>query len=61
MKVLMFGGMAVSVLALGFLTFIGPWPTYSDGFEGKAYFTNAVAAIDANAKESEITASPGRL
>lgn len=54
------GAFILALIAL-FVIFIGPWPTYSDGFEGKGYFTKALADIDQNVKESEITDSPGRL
>jgi hypothetical protein len=56
-------GMGVFLIAAAglFVTFVGPWPTYSSGFEGTRYYNNALAAIDKNVKQCEITAAPGRL
>lgn len=45
----------------GCVAIVGPWPTYTASYENEAYFTDALAAIDASAKDSEITEAPGRL
>jgi hypothetical protein len=60
-KVLIGSGIVLLVLVAAFVAFIGPWPTYSTGFEGTAYFNTTMASIDKNAKDNEITAQPGRL
>ena len=60
-KILIGIGVFVLLLAGLFVTFIGPWPTYSSSFEGTSYFNKAIASIDANVKLSKITDSPGRL
>jgi neutral ceramidase len=50
------------VLAVLFVIFVGPWPTYANSnFENSKYYKEALAAIDANVKKTEITATPGRL
>ena len=56
-------GLVVVVVLVGgaVVIFVGPWPTYASGFEGKGYYTRALAAIDENAEESNVTATPGRL
>jgi hypothetical protein len=56
-------GLVVLILVLVGLVvlFIGPWPTYAARFEGKGYYEKALAAIDANVRESTITTSPGGL
>lgn len=60
-KILLGLGVVVLLLVVLFVVFVGPWPTYSSGFEGKKYFTNALDAIEKNVAESEVTGSPGRL
>ena len=52
----------LAVAIIGFVTFIGPWPTYaSSGFESSSYFNEALAKIDAAAAENDFTAAPGQL
>lgn len=60
-KLLIGGGVALLVLVGLFVTFIGPWPVYSSGFEGTSYFAHDLAAIDANAKLNKFAENPGRL
>jgi hypothetical protein len=60
-KILLGIGIVVLVAAGLFVTFVGPWPTYSSGFEGTRYYNNALAAIDKNVKQCEVTNTPGRL
>ncbi len=53
---------AVFGAAVGlFVACIGPWPVSQAGFEGAAYFNQDIAAVDRNAKLSQLTDSPGRL
>jgi len=54
-------GIVVLVLLVLGVTLIGPWPTYSAGFENAGYYKEAVAAIKENASGVEATDSPGRL
>jgi len=60
-KVAVIFGVLVLILTTGFVILVGPWPTYSGSFEGKRYFRQALADIDANARESAIAVNPGRL
>jgi hypothetical protein len=60
-KIVLGIGVFVIVLVGVFVIFVGPWPTYSAGFEGTRYFNDAVAAIDKNVKQCEVTNAPGRL
>ncbi len=60
-KILCLGGVAAFVAGIGIVTFVGPWPTYSDGFEDERYFKQALADIESNAAESSIDEDPGRL
>ncbi len=60
-KILLGFGAALLTVAVLFVVCIGPWPTYSSGFEGTSYYANDLAAIDRNAQLNKITASPGRL
>lgn len=50
----------VSLVAL-FLIFIGPWPTYSTGFENASYYEENLEAIKTRAQMNDITAKPGQL
>lgn len=50
----------LSVIAL-FVIFIGPWPTYSAGFENASYYKENLEAIKTHAKMNDITANPGQL
>ena len=62
LKRILLGLVIFLVVAAGlFVVFIGPWPTYSSGFEGTKYYTDDIAAIDRNIAESKITNTPGRL
>lgn len=61
-KILIGFGITVLVLIGLFLLVVGPWPTYKDShFESAGYYKKALADIDANVKNSEITNSPGAL
>ncbi len=60
-KILLGIAIFLVVVAGLFVLFIGPWPVYTSGFEGTSYFNDAIAAIDTNAKECEITDKPGQL
>ncbi|NIA15793.1 MAG: hypothetical protein GWP08_17140, partial [Nitrospiraceae bacterium] len=60
-KIVLGAGILLGSLVIAFVTVVGPWPTYSGGFEGKGYFKKALAAIDENAGESTLTDAPGRL
>ena len=60
-KILLGIGMCLAFVVGLFLVFVGPWPTYASGFEAKGYFRKAIAAIDQNVRESDITDAPGRL
>jgi hypothetical protein len=60
-KILLGIGIVLIVLVALFVTFVGPWPTYSSTFEGTRYFNKAIAAIDQSVKASKITDTPGRL
>ena len=57
--------LALGVLLLtaigGCVVLVGPWPASKACYENESYFTDALAAIDANAQESDITAEPGSL
>jgi hypothetical protein len=52
---------AFLIVTVLFVVCIGPWPTYSSGFEGTGYFTQDLASIDRNAQLNKFTANPGRL
>jgi neutral ceramidase len=46
----------------GFVTFIGPWPVYSDSkYKDSDYYAKAIADIDEHAKANDLTATPGKL
>ncbi len=50
------------VLLIGaFVLFIGPWPTYTAGFEGTGYFNNDMARIDKAIQQCKLTDKPGEL
>ncbi|HUW61452.1 MAG TPA: neutral/alkaline non-lysosomal ceramidase N-terminal domain-containing protein [Candidatus Bathyarchaeia archaeon] len=54
-------GIVVLVLAGLAVLLVGPWPTYSKGFENAGYYKKALAAIQKNGAEARITGSPGQL
>ncbi len=61
-KKILIGVSALALLSAGlFVVFIGPWPVYTSGFEGTAYYKNDLAAIDKNAQLNHLTDSPGPL
>jgi hypothetical protein len=60
-KALLGFGAAFLISAVLFVACIGPWPTYSSGFERASYFTNALSAIDRGARLNKFTANPERL
>lgn len=60
-KILLGFGAAFLIMAALFVLCIGPWPTYSAGFEGTSYFAQDLAAIDHNAQLTKLTANPGPL
>lgn len=55
-----FAGFLVILIGL-FVVFIGPWPTYSAGFEGTGYFKNTLARIDQAAQTIRPQDHPGAL
>lgn len=42
-----------------FITFIGPWPTYTGGFEDKSYYAKALAAIEQHGRRSSDSLTVG--
>ncbi|MBI5094155.1 MAG: neutral/alkaline non-lysosomal ceramidase N-terminal domain-containing protein [Candidatus Hydrogenedentes bacterium] len=60
-KILIGAGVVLLVVVGGCVTLVGPWPTYSSGFENARYYTSAIAAIDDHAKTSKSTSTPGPL
>ncbi len=62
-KKILIGFVALILLVVvSFVAFIGPWPTYKDSkFESSAYYKKALEDIDAAAKLSEFSKSPGQL
>jgi len=42
----------LAVVAVCFITIVGPWPTYKSGFKDKPYYREALAAIEQNGKRS---------
>lgn len=51
----------VAVVAL-FLICIGPWPVYTPGdFTQESFYKEAIAMIDSNAKQSDISEAPSQL
>ncbi len=61
-KKILLGILIFVIIVAGLVVvFVGPWPTYASGFEGTKYFNDAIAAIDANVKQCEITDKPGQL
>jgi len=60
-KILLGMGVVFILLVAAFLVVVGPWPVYTDGFEGTDYYTNNLQRIDKNAQDNEFTATPGPL
>lgn len=60
-KILLGIGVVVLSLVVLFLVFIGPWPTYTDGYENTAYYNENLKRIDTNAADNEFTPTPGQL
>ncbi len=61
-KILKGAGIAILVLAFLFILIVGPWPNYRASDVTKVrYFREAVAKINENIRESDITATPDRL
>lgn len=61
-KILLGIAVVVLVMVALFLVFIGPWPTYKDSkFRTAKYYAKALADLDQNVKESQITDTPGPL
>ncbi len=61
-KKILIGFVAFMVLLAGlFVVFIGPWPTYSAGFEGAGYFKNTMARLDQAAQSVKPQDNPGPL
>lgn len=48
-------------VCISFVILVGPWPTYGSGFEGKSYYTKAIAAIDQQGKRLAINPDVGPL
>jgi hypothetical protein len=53
--------LGIVVIVLLFVTFIGPWPTYSSGFEGTGYHKKAISRIEDNSTKFSLTPAPGKL
>ncbi len=52
----------VMVLAVLFITIIGPWPVYRDSqYAGSAFFKETLQRIDRHLAQTELTDAPGRL
>lgn len=49
------------VLAALIVIFIGPWPTYTAGFEGTDYYNTDLARIDEAIRQCKISDTPGQL
>ena len=61
-KFLKWTAVVLLVLAVLFVTFVGPWPTYgASDVTQESYYKDVVAKIDANVKESTIGAEVGPL
>ena len=60
-KILLGCGVFLVVLIALFAIVVGPWPTYSSGFEGARYYNTSIAAIDKGAQECQVSDKPGRL
>lgn len=61
-RILKWSAVALLVLAVLFVTFVGPWPTYgASDVTREPYFQEVVALIDANVAESTIGAEAGPL
>ncbi|HOZ47298.1 MAG TPA: neutral/alkaline non-lysosomal ceramidase N-terminal domain-containing protein [Candidatus Hydrogenedentes bacterium] len=60
-KVIVLASLPAIMVGLFAVSLIGPWPTYSSHFEGTRYYEQGLADIAAQARESDITSSPGRL
>lgn len=60
-KILVAFAIALAAGVILFVIFVGPWPGYTAGFEGKDYFARNIAAIEEGAKLIKLTPSPGRL
>ncbi|HOX40167.1 MAG TPA: neutral/alkaline non-lysosomal ceramidase N-terminal domain-containing protein [Candidatus Brocadiia bacterium] len=60
-KILIALGATLLTAIVLFLLFIGPWPAYRSGFEGKGYYLRNVAAIDDAARLIKLTSNPGQL
>jgi neutral ceramidase len=57
---LLLAAVPIAMLAC-ILTFIGPWPTYRSGFDDKAYYKDALIAIEQNAGRSSHGPEIGRF
>jgi neutral ceramidase len=42
----------LAIVAVCFITIVGPWPTYKSGFKDKSYYKQAIAAIERHGKLS---------
>ena len=61
-KILISLAMTPIVMALLFVLFIGPWPTYDDSdYANQSYYHNALEDIHAGAASNSLTTQPGRL
>jgi len=61
-KILLGAAIFVSVVAVVFVTVVGPWPVYKDSqFAASAYCRKALADIDKNIALCDFTATPGAL
>ena len=61
-KKVLLGVVAFVVLVVAaVLLFVGPWPTYSSGFENAGYYKKSLAAIDAAARDIKLAPQPAVL
>lgn len=62
LKRIALGLLAVLLIIVGlFLTFIGPWPAYTSGFENQAFFNRNLRLIDEAAVQNTVTDQPDTL
>ena len=51
----------VVVLVVAFVVFIGPWPTYTAGFEGTGYYKTNLGRIDEAVHQFKVSDTPGQM
>ena len=58
-KILFLSAMVSTLLTGAFVVFVGPWPTYRSGFEGKSYYKGALTAIEQERQRLSRSSAPG--